>query len=165
MSGEKELPKSVDASLGELDNILANYEQSIGIKNSNPNINAEKYLSMSTDILHKLSAEECGEASIILAQFGFYLQRSFNVELGHVNWAIAMIDRILASETKQYNAPSAAERRMLAIRNNEGAKKLENIRCNAQARADRLNYMSAKVESLSQRFADLQVTKRGKLHG
>jgi len=165
MPGENESPKSVEASLGELDSILQEYESKTGIKNINPNIDAEKYLAMPTEILHKLTAEECGEASIILAQFGFYLQRSFNIETGRINWASSMIDRVLASEAKQYNAPSAAERRMLAIRNNEGAKKLENIRCNAQARADRLNYMSAKVESLSQRFADLQVTKRGKLYG
>jgi hypothetical protein len=146
----------------QVDEVLREYEKGLGIKNVSPDIPAEKYLTMSQDEVSRMSAEQCGEASIVLAQYSFYLQRSFNVEIRRVNWAQAMIDRYIAPIMKNYTASSASERKMMAIKDNEFALSCERLRTEAQARVDQINYLSAKVDALSYRFADLQQTKRMK---
>ena len=152
------------SSLAELskqvDDVIREYEKSLGIKNINPEIPAEKYLTMPQDEISRLKAEGCGEASVILAQYAFYLQRSLNVETRRVNWAQSMIERSIAPIMKNYSASSAPERRMMAIKDNEFAMNCERLRVEAQARVDQINYLSAKVDALSYRFADLQQTKR-----
>lgn len=146
--------------LGKLNDVLAQYEKSLGLPGNIPDIQAEKYLNMPVQDMAKMNAEQCGEAGIVLAQFGFFLQKSFNVEIRTVNWATSMLRRTIGGETKQFIAPSREEREIMAIKGNEAALKLEQIRCQAQARADSINYLSSKVDTLSQRFSELQCTKR-----
>ncbi len=159
MSGKNALPLA-DLTK-QVDEVLRTYEKSLGINEINPQIPAEKFLTMSQDDISSLTAEGCGEASIILAQYAFYLQRALNVEVRRTSWATAMIDRTIAPVMKNYNASSASERRMMAIKDNEFAFSCERLRTEAQARVDQINYLSAKVDALSYRFADLQQTKRG----
>lgn len=144
----------------QVDEVIREYEKSLGINNVNPNIPAEKYLTLPQEDMASMTAEECGEASIILAQYAFYLQRSLNVETRRVGWSQSMIERSIAPLMKNYNASSAGERRMMAIKDNEFALSCEKLRTEAQARVDQINYLSAKVDALSYRFADLQQTKR-----
>lgn len=163
MSGKKDFNS---ASAREMDQKvqqkLAEYENNLGIKEKNPNIPAEKYLLMPEEEIAIMTPEQCGEAAIILAQYAFYLQRAFNIEIGRVNWCNAQIDRIISPKMKNYNGNSASERRMMAIIDNDFAISCEKIRSEAQSRADRLNYLSTKIDSLSYRFADLQQTKKVK---
>lgn len=151
--------------LKKLETLLNEYENGLGIKNKNPNIQAEKYLTLPIESLQKMTPEECGEAAVVLAQYSFYLQKAYNEEVSKANWADSLIRRTLAKEAKQYNAPSADERRMMAINNNDFCLNLEKIKISAQTRADRINYLSSKVETLSSRFSELQYSKKGKNHG
>lgn len=155
-------PNTIKELSEKLEVLLIEYEQGLGIKNTNPQIPAEKYLTISQEEIAKMTAEMCGEASVILAQYAFYLQRSLNIEIGRVGWATAQIERTIAPVMKNYNASSAPERRMLAIKDNEYAMSAERLRMFAQTRVDRINYLSSKIDALSYRFADLQQTKRGK---
>lgn len=158
MSGKNASPLAELAK--QVDTLLLEYESSLGIVNKNPDIAAEQYLTMSQDGIAALTAEGCGVASVVLAQYAFYLQRSLNNEVRRVNWASALIDRTIAPIMKNYNASSAAERRMMAIKDNEFAFSCERLRVEAQARVDQINYLSAKVDALSYRFSELQQTKR-----
>jgi hypothetical protein len=160
MSGKNTLALSELSS--KVDELLREYEKSLGITVVNPQIPAEKYLTMSQEEISSMSAEACGEASIILAQYSFYVQRALNIEVRRVNWSVSMIDRTIAPLMKNYNASSASERRMMAIKDNEFAFQCEKLRVEAQARVDQINYLSAKIDALSYRFADLQQTKRMK---
>jgi hypothetical protein len=146
----------------KVNELLREYEKKLGIVNDNPQIPAEKYLTMSQEEISCMTAEQCGEASIILAQFAFYLQKALNTQVRTVSWVQSMIDRTIAPLMRNYQASSAPERRMMAIKDNEFALSCEKLRTEAQARVDQINYLSAKIDALSYRFADLQQTKRNK---
>lgn len=160
MSGKNQ--SSLAELAKQVDEVLRTYEKSLGINNINPQIPAEQYLTMSQEDIGLMSAEGCGIASVVLAQYSFYLQRSLNVETRRVSWAVAMMERQIAPMMKNYQASSAPERRMMAIKDNEFALSCEKLRTEAQARVDQINYLSAKIDALSYRFADLQQTKRTK---
>lgn len=164
MSGETKSNEraSTDDLAKQVDDLLRQYEQSLGINNTNPDIKAEKYLTMSEDEMKVMNGEDAARASIVLAQYSFYLQRSINIENRRMNWAQSMIDRTVLPSMKNYNASSAPERRAMAIKENSFATKLESLRCQAQARFDQMNYLSAKVDALSYRFSEYQQTKRVK---
>jgi len=161
MNGEEKSIKYTANDLAtKVDELLLEYEQGLGIKNGNPDIKAEKYLTMSEDDIRCMSGEDAAIASITLGQYSFYLQRSINIELRRMNWATAQIDRAILGEMKNYSAGSAPERKMLAIKDNSFALSLESLRTQAQARVDQINYLSAKCDALSYRFSEYQQSKR-----
>lgn len=164
MSGEAKSTKSASANelAKQVDELLREYELGLGINNINPNIPAERYLTMSEDEMKTMTGEDAARASIVLAQYSFYLQRSINVETRRVTWANGQIDRAILSKMKNYNASSAPERRALAIEENDFAKSLESLRNQAQARVDQINYLSSKVDALSYRYSEYQQAKRQK---
>jgi len=160
MNGDEDSNKQSAKELAaRVDRMLEEYECSLGIKNKNPHIAAEKYFELSHEEIMKMSGEQCHEGAVILAQFSFFLQRSINVELGRVNWCNNLIDRTICQAMKSYNSPTAMERKMLAIRENDFALSLEKLKNAAQSKSDRLNYLSSKVDGLSLRFADLGQAK------
>jgi hypothetical protein len=158
MSGETEL--TLEQKLNQLDAALDKYEKSKGLPDVVPHGEAQQYLNINQAQLAKLTPEQCGEAAVMVAQFGFHLQKVYNREIGVINWCEDCIQRTITPELKQYNAPSADERKRLAIRGNEYASKLQRLKSIAQARVDRLSYLPAKVEWLSRTLLELQQTKR-----
>jgi hypothetical protein len=162
MSGENVLPEKSQAqiNLEKVDKALVEYEKGCGIPDTKFHNEAEQYLSMTHNQLQKLTAEQCGEAAIVLAQFGFHLQRNYNTEMARVTWADESCKSTVAPALNQYKAPSFEERKLLAIRDNDYATKIDAIRRWAKVRAERLAYLSGKVEFLARALLDLQQTKR-----
>lgn len=157
MSGNAE---SASQQLDKINKALAEYERSKGVPAITPHNEAEQYLNMPHTELRKMTPEQCGEAAVVLAQYGFHLQRAFNEEVARMNWAEDVAKRTIAGDVKQYQAPSFEERKMLAIRGNEYASKLDQIRSWAKARSERLSYLSSKVEFLARTMLELQQTRR-----
>jgi hypothetical protein len=158
MSGTNE--SSVAEKSQQLDDILEKYERSCGIPKIQIHSEAEQYLNMNHQSLAKLTAEQCGEAAVTLAQFGFHIQRCYNAEMARANWAEDIIKRTIASEVGQYKAASFEERKLQAIRGNDYADKLDKLRLAAKARADKLSYIGARIEFLAKTMLELQQTKR-----
>jgi hypothetical protein len=157
MSGNHE---SAQELLARINKALDEYETKQGLPVGQPHREAERYLNINHKELSKMSPEECGEAAVVLAQYAFHLQRSYNAELSRINWSADNVSRTISDEIQQYRASSLEERRQLAIRGNEYASKLDQIRTWAQARADRLSYLSSRVEFLAKSMMELQQTKR-----
>lgn len=144
---------------------LNDYELSKGLPLIQPNNEAEKYLNISREEMRKMYPDECGEASALLAQFAFHIQRACNEELARMNWAEDVIKRTIANELSQYRAASYEERKLQAIQGNDYAFKLDQIRTWAKARYDRISYLPSKIEFLAQTFRDLQQMKRRQANG
>src|SRR5688572_25836424 len=106
MSGNSE---SVDDRLRRLDAALDAYESEIGLHKVKIHSEAEPYLNITQAQLSKLSDEQCGEAAVVVAQFGFHIQRSYNEEVARMNWAQSTAMRTIAEETANYQAPSYEE--------------------------------------------------------
>lgn len=157
MNGAGELPK---ARMDKIVAALDEYERSVGLPEIVPHSEAEQYLNMTHIELNRLTAIQCGEAAVVLAQYAFHIQRSHNKELARANWAEDSTDREVAASLNQHSAYSFKERRLLAVADNDYAVNLDKIKTWAKARAERLAYLATRVEFLSKTMLDLQQTKR-----
>ena len=147
---------TVEQKFLQMQSELNDFERDIGLDR------LDKYYTMKDEVVHSLTAEQCGEIAIDIANISLSVQNVFNEEFLKVNWANTMIDRSIYGSGKVYAGSAANERRMLAIKDSESTIKLETIRCESQVKVDRLNYLTPRIDALSQRFSDLQVTKLNK---
>lgn len=156
-----ELLNDVDEFSDMVNKKLQEYENGIGLPELHPNSKEiEALLNLDMALIRKYSAEQCGESAVMLSRFAFHIQKCYNKEMALFNWANSMINRTIGSELNQYKAFHFEEKKMLAIKGNDRAKKLEEIKIKVQLRTDRLAYMSSRIESLKDTFLELQQTKR-----
>lgn len=145
------------------DDILDDYEQSIGLPKYQNDILPEgelnTYLTMNRDSLEKLSPEDCAQISYRLAQFSFHMQRTINREIARHNWAEEMIKETIADELNNYKGYGYAEKSGQAIKHNDRAQSLNNIKKFAKQRSDRLSYLANGVKNLSDILLSIQRNK------
>jgi hypothetical protein len=155
--------KSSKEELQHWDKILDEYENSIGLSEYSQNIinNEEinKYTSMNRDEIEKLNPEDCAQISYRLSQFAFYLQRSLNREIARYNWAEENIKEVIADEINNYKGYGYVEKSLQAIKHNEKASGLNNIKKYAKQRSDRLQYLANSIKNLSDVMLSIQKTK------
>ncbi len=157
MDGEVNYAKQ---KLEKVNKALDEYEQGKGLTKCQPHNEADRYVNMKQEEIRKLTPEELGEAAVLLAQFSYHIQRALNEETSRVAWAEDEVKRAISGEVNQYQGSSYEERKLLAIKENEYARKMDYIRSYAKARADRLGYLSSKMEFLARMFSDLRQTKK-----
>jgi hypothetical protein len=85
-----------------------------------------------------------------------------NREQARVRWAEEAVKRIIANKLRGAGSTycSYEERKLLAIRNDDAALKVDGLRIKAQLRIDRISYMATRVENVAKALLDLQQTKR-----
>lgn len=149
-----------------LDRILDEYERSVGLPDALGFVEIEdearKYLTMTPSLLRKLTAQECGEGAYALLQFSWRLQQAINRENGRVRWARASVRKIIATKVRTMSGNSFEERKMLAVRSDDAASKLNDIKVKALLRVERISFLSNKASDLAHSLMALQSTKRGK---
>lgn len=145
------------------DSILDEYENSIGLPSyaadSVPSSELNQYLIMSRDELEKLGPEDCAQISYRLGQFSFHVQRSANREMARYNWADETIKELIADEINNYKGYGYVEKAYQAIKNNDKASALNNIKKYAKQRSDRLVYLSNSIKNLSDILLSIQRNK------
>jgi hypothetical protein len=155
--------KTSKEELNYWDNILDDYEQTLGLPKYNADILPEnelkEYLTMTRDIIEKLSPEDCAQIAYRLGQFSFHLQRTLNRELARANWADSTIKEVIAEEINNYKGYGYIEKSLQAIKHNDKALSLNNIKKYAQQRIDRLSYLANGVKNLSDIILAVQKTK------
>ena len=165
MNGWRELimHKSSKDEVKYWDDILDEYEQSIGLGSYKNDILPEselnEYLSMNRDSLEKLSPEDCAQISYRLGQFAFHVQRTINREIARFNWADESIKEVIADEINNYKGYGYAEKSLQAIKHNEKASSLNNIKKYAKQRSDRLSYIANSLKNLSDILISIQRNK------
>ena len=151
---------SGQASLDKADAALDVFEREIGLPEYIPDNEVHRYLNMSRAEVEKLTPEECGEAAFLLRKFAFHMQRAFGRESARVKLLERQLRKVLASEVGQYRAPSAEERRDLAIKGNDKARELARLRDYHEARLERIAFLSNCVGQMAASLDTLQQTKR-----
>jgi hypothetical protein len=145
------------------DNILDEYENSIGLEKYRPNIFEEtelqNYLTMNRDMLEKLTPEDCAQIAYRLGQFSFHVQRTINREIARYNWAEETIKDVIADEVNNYKGYGYLEKSLQAIKNNDKAIALNKIRKYAKQRSDRLQYLAGNIKNLSDILLSIQKIK------
>lgn len=145
------------------DDILDEYEQSIGLPMYNNTAFSETelndYLTMTRDSLEKLGPEDCAQISYRLSQFAFHIQRTANREIARYNWADETLKETIADEINNYKGYGYIEKASQAIKHNDRAQSLQNIKKFAKQRSDRLSYLSGNIKNLSDILLSIQRNK------
>ena len=145
------------------DKILDQYENSIGLPQYNRDALPEKelnqYLSMNRDELEKLVPQDCGQIAYRISQFVFHLQRTINREIARYNWADEEIKITIAEDINNYKGYGYIEKSYQAIKHNDKAYALNQIKKYAKQRNDRLSYMANSLKNLSDILVSIQRTK------
>jgi hypothetical protein len=155
--------KPAKEELQHWDTILDEYEKSIGIplyvNEALSSSELNDYLVMNRDSIEKLSPEDCAQISYRLAQFSFHVQRTINREIARYNWADESIKEAIADEINNYKGYGYVEKAYQAIKHNEKAAALNNIKKYAKQRSDRLSYLANGIKNLSDILLSIQKNK------
>jgi hypothetical protein len=155
--------KSSKEELQYWDSILDEYENTIGLPVYNSASMSEselnEYLTMDRSRIEKLTPEDCAQIAFRLGQFSFHIQRTINREIARNNWSESVIKETIADEINSYKGYGYIEKSLQAIKHNEKASGLNNIKKYAQQRIDRLSYLANNIKNLSDIILAVQKTK------
>jgi Mg2+ and Co2+ transporter CorA len=145
------------------DKILDEYENSIGLPSNNSNTETSdelnQYLTMSRDVIERLTPEDCAQISYRLGQMSFHIQRTLNREIARHNWAEDTAKMVIAEELNNYKGYGYIEKFYQAVKNNDRASSLYKIQKYAKQRMDRLSYLSNSLKNLSDILLAVQRNK------
>jgi hypothetical protein len=145
------------------DDILDEYEQAIGFnsykEDSLPSTELNEYLTMNRDAIEKLGPEDCAQIAYRLGQFSFHTQRTINREIARYNWAEETLKDLIADEINTYKGYGYIEKSTQAIKHNDKAQSLNNIKKYAKQRSDRLSYLANSLKNLSDIILSVQKSK------
>jgi hypothetical protein len=159
------MSKTAKEELQHWDKILDEYENSIGLNKYSNNSDAlpeselNDYLTMNRNVLEKLSPEDCAQISYRLGQYSFHIQRTLNRELARYNWAEEAIKETIADELNNYKGYGFLEKSLQAIKHNDKADALNNIKRFAKQRSDRLSFLANSIKNLSDIMLSIQRNK------
>lgn len=157
------MSRSAKEDVAYWDSILDEYENSIGMSTYVPEALSSSelntYLVMSRDELEKLNPEDCAQIAYRLGQFSFHIQRSINRELARYNWADETIKELISDEINNYKGYGYVEKAYQAIKHNDKATSLNNIKKYAKQRSDRLSYLANNLKNLSDILLSIQRNK------
>ena len=155
--------KNTKEEVAHWDKVLDEYEHNMGLphysENCLPEDELQQYLTMSRDVLEKYTVTECGEIAYRISQFGFHIQRSLNREIARYNWAEEAVKESIADELNNYKGYGYVEKSSQAIKHNERAYKLNQIKKYAKQRSDRLTYLASSLKNLSDILISIQRAK------
>lgn len=145
------------------DNILDEYENSIGLPRYQASVLSEselnQYLTMSRDEIEKLTPEDCGQIAYRLSQFSFHTQRTINREQARYDWAEDTIKSIIADEINSYKGYGYVEKSSQAIKHNDKASAIDKIKKYAKQRLNRLSYLATSINNMSNILLNVQKLK------
>ena len=145
------------------DNILDEYENSIGLPKYKASVLSEdelsQYLTMTRDEIEKLTPEDCGQIAYRLSQFSFHTQRTINREQARFDWAEDTIKSIIADEINSYKGYGYIEKSSQAIKHNEKASAIDKIKKYAKQRLNRLSYLATSINNMSNILLSVQKLK------
>jgi len=164
MSGQNDSqPKTAKEELQYWDTILDTYEKGLGLPEYSNNLfgseEINEYLSMTRDMVEKLTPEDCAQISYRLAQYSFHVQRTINREIARHNWSEEKIKEVICDEINNYKGYGYIEKSSQAIKHNDKAQTLNSIKKYAKQRMDRLSYIANNIKNLSDIMLAVQKTK------
>lgn len=134
---------------------MSQYEHKVGLKEKIVPNPIDSYLNMSREDMRKLSQAECREIALCLSQYSLFIQRCHNEKLNEANYAKNELDRTIVSEMQQVQAPTTEERRLLAIRNNELARRLESDKNRCFFEANQIFGLSNIIKDMAKAYEQL----------
>jgi hypothetical protein len=156
---------SASQRLVEIDKILDEYEQKLGLPNYEGEINKQReniglYLAMGRTELEKLDIESCGYISFELRAYGVFIQRSINRERARLNWANSVFKNYVCPKFDSVNGYGFDEKACKVTAQDEYASKLDSIIRYAKQRTDRLEFLANGINGVADALDNI---KKGKM--
>lgn len=118
----------------------------------------EKYLTLDSDALKRLTTEDCSIISLRLSQYSYYVQRMTNRTRARINTVKSEINRIIATNAHNFQGAWDLQREQ-AIQNNDYTKELNIILVKMQNRYDRLELVALSIKNIAESFKNLKFDK------
>ena len=151
----------IDDKLQDIENTCNNYLRTLGVEvRHDPDF--DNILQLNIHQLHLLQEDECGEYAVVAALYSTYLQIEFNKHSRKNKWANHNLDIVIGKYANNYGDKwtKYEEKRGLIICENEYAKKLNEVIKESMVFMESLNFISRKIEAISNTLTELQRTKR-----
>lgn len=161
MNGDLDSLTTVKDQLANFESVIQSYLTKQGVHQASFNEEAEKVLNLTQFELKALTSVECGEMAFSLSQYALYIQQEINAHTTRVNWVKSNIKRVVAERSHEFDRyVKYEEKEQIVIATDERATKLNEILCYATALADRLAFMSGKIQAVGNALLELQRSKR-----
>ncbi len=151
---------AIDDKLKRAEEILDEFE---GLHNLNKSVvqnNIDDIMNISQHQLEKLQGVQCAEYSFMLAQFAYYIQKTYNRESSTLKWINEQIDTYVAQHWGDYDSFTKYEMRpRLIARENEVLAKLLKKAAFYSQKMERLNFLGASVSRMADKLENLQKVK------
>ena len=161
MSGEKQ-SKGYRERLSEFEKVLDEFIGNNGVGKVGYNPEIEIALNFTRSQIEQLNAEACGEYAILAANYSLYVQKQQNRNRVRKAWAERHLDHIVAQRyanyKQEYDKYEVVKDRISAA--DSDAQVLTQIILHSEARDQELDFLSRKIELLSNALSELQRTKR-----
>lgn len=164
MSSENE-SKTQQTKFGDrrakIERLIDEYTASIGLK-IRPSSEVEKYLNLTQEEVRRMTAEECGEASYIIAKAMTFIQLEVNKVQADINWCESYIQFVVSKTIQNVGTQYMPfdYKKMIAIRQDDTAMQANKVIVEAKIKIDTLSFVSNQLRMVAQAFDGLQQTKR-----
>lgn len=171
MSGENGLSTGETPPVAERESIavrrfnrvkrkLEEFSQDIGFPADGAGASQE-IMEISGADFRKMTAEQCEEVVVDLANYALHVRRTLNRETAYSQWLASKINMAIADELNQYEGYySQEQRRAKAIVNNAYAKELEELRINTEMKIAVLAELPFQINQLCRVASDVRNGKR-----
>lgn len=150
-------------NLAILDDTLDKFEGTAGLpKLEELNFTSQVEWAMKHDFKVRLTPEQYAEYAAILSRHSFYIQRVINKQSSRAKWIEDRITALITPRLNQQKSTFYPEKRMLAIAENEVARKLQQELTKCHVRMERLNYIGMKIKDMADTYTELNRTARAR---
>jgi hypothetical protein len=169
MTQEVKTPETPELSKSEFQMVqvevsLRKYLEKMNLECLQPSKESTKYLSMSQDVLQKLSSQECLEGAHLLHIESAYVQKERNVQAGKIAWANATLNWIITKKLGDYDRFLPFEsKKILAVQENSYAQSLYTMITKLQRMLDSTNYLSQSLNNIASTLTELGKNKKGNI--
>ena len=153
------MTEDIEITIKEIEDALVKYETETCGLPLKQKMEAPKYLFMSIEELRKLGIDEVTEATYIIAQYSFYIQRLINQNSSWMKWAKLKIDEVSSHyifEVDKYLG--SYERMHVAKHGPEICKRLNSILRMCSARVERLHATPENIKIIADSLKDFKFT-------
>lgn len=139
---------TIEEQVSRLDELILEYDRSIGIPPPTYSDEVTSILNMSIDQLKRSSNEEIGFKTWMLSQYNFFVQKEKNKELVRRNWLQSFFNIEFGRILDQLKGYGLQEKRISAINSNDVLAKVDKLITKSSLRLDNLYYMNERIDCL-----------------
>ena len=153
---------NIDQLLSKTESILDNYEKLSGLPEFSVFDVSEvsQYFQMTIEQLNNLTHIDCANASYLLAQYAFYIQRLVNRESARLRWATDQTTKLICDKIDNYSVYTKYDCKIALIaKENEAVNRLQAVVSYTSQTIERLNFLSNSIKNMSDIMSNIQKVK------